>query len=128
MGGAVGVEVDATIWTGGAVPIGGGPGVEGEVGNKVSTKWEGSSDFVFAFRVSKVRVGEATGQVQSEKEHREGAMLEREYTKPKVPELSVLGVEQPDAQAEGFDLEELMDDEDVVLCAIPREEESDDVW
>ncbi|KAJ4172034.1 hypothetical protein NW754_007632 [Fusarium falciforme] len=128
VGGAVGVEVDATIWTGGAVPIGGGPGVEGEVGNKVSTKWEGSSDFVFAFRVSKVRVGEAIGQVLSEKEHREGAMLEREYTKPKDPELSVLEVEQPDARAEGFDLEGLMDDEDVVFCAIPREEESDDDW
>ncbi|UPK95689.1 hypothetical protein LCI18_006624 [Fusarium solani-melongenae] len=128
MGGAVGVEVDATIWTGGAVPIGGGPGVEGEVGNKVSTTWEGSSDFVFAFRVSEVRVGEATGQILSEKEYREGAMLEREYTKPKDPELSVLGVEQPDARAEGFDLEELMDDEDVVFCAIPREEDSDDGW
>ncbi|KAJ4186487.1 hypothetical protein NW755_007782 [Fusarium falciforme] len=128
VGGAVGVEVDATIWTGGAVPIGGGPGVEGEVGNKVSTKWEGSSDFVFAFRVSKVRVGEAPGQVLSEKEHREGAMLEREYTKPKDPELSVLEVEQPDARAEGFDLEEVMDDEDIVFCAIPREEESDDDW
>ncbi|KAI8712721.1 hypothetical protein NCS52_01370900 [Fusarium sp. LHS14.1] len=126
VGGSVGVEVDATVWT--AVPIGGGPGVEAEVGNKVSTKWEGSSDFVFGFRVSKVRVGEGTGQVLSEKDHRKGAMFEREYTKPKGPELSVLGVEQPDARVEGFDLEELMDDDEVVFCAIPREEESVDKW
>ncbi|WAO95823.1 Hypothetical protein NCS54_01346700 [Fusarium falciforme] len=125
VGGAVGVEVDATIWTGAAVPVGGGPGVEAEVGNKVSTIWEGSSDFVFAFRVSKVRV---TGQGLTEEDHRKGAMFEREYTKPKDPQLSVLGVEQPDAQAEGFDLEELMDDEEVVFCAIPRKEDSDDDW
>ncbi|EEU35606.1 uncharacterized protein NECHADRAFT_52455 [Fusarium vanettenii 77-13-4] len=122
LGGSVGVEVDATVWT--AVPIGGGPGVEAEVGNKVSTKWEGSSDFVFGFRVSKVRVGE----VVSEEDYRKGAMFERENTKKKEPELSVLGVEQPDARAEGFDLEELMDDEEVVFCAIPREEESEDEW
>ncbi|RMJ16557.1 hypothetical protein CDV36_003706 [Fusarium kuroshium] len=128
VGGAVGVEVDATIWTGGAVPIGGGPGVEAEVGNKVSTKWEGSSDFVFAFRVSKVRVGKATGKVLSEGEHRKGAMLEREEGTVKGPELSVMGVEQPDAKAEGFDLEELVDDEEVVFCAIPREEDSEDGW
>lgn len=118
------MEVDATIWTGGAVPVGGGPGVEGEVGNKVSTKWEGSSDFVFAFRVSKVRVGE----VVSEEDYRKGAMLEREYTKPKDLELSVLGVEEGDARAEGFDAEELMDDEEVVFCAIPKEGVSDDDW
>ncbi|KAJ3456639.1 hypothetical protein MRS44_016662 [Fusarium solani] len=124
VGGTVGVEVDATIWTGGAVPVGGGPGVEGEVGNKISTKWEGSSDFVFAFRVSKVRVGE----VVSEEDYRKGAMLEREYTKPKDPELSVLGVEEGDARAEGFDAEELMDDEEVVCCAIPKEGVSDDDW
>ncbi|RSL76624.1 hypothetical protein CEP51_009796 [Fusarium floridanum] len=128
IGGAVGVEVDATIWTGGAVPIGGGPGVETEVGNKTSTKWEGSSDFVFAFRVSKVRVGKATGKVVSEGEYREGAMLEKEEGTVKGPELSVMGVEQPDAGAEGFDVEELMDDEEVVFCAIPREEDSDDGW
>jgi hypothetical protein len=55
-------------------------------------------------------------------------MLEREYTKPKDPELSVLGVEEGDARAEGFDAEELMDDEEVVFCAIPKEGVSDDDW
>lgn len=125
MGAGVGVEVDATVWT--AVPIGGGPGVEAEVGNKKSTKWEGSSDFVFAFRVSKVWVAEATGQVLSEEEYRKGAVLDDEKEEEeKGPELSVLKVEETDGRAEGFDAEELMDDGDVVLCAIPREEESDD--
>lgn len=96
------------------------------MGNKATTKWEGSSDFVFAFRVSKVFVGKAAGQVVSEEEYRKGAMLGNEEEKVKGPELSVLKVEDPDAEGEGFDTEELMDDEDVVACAIPREEDSDD--
>ncbi|KAH7161649.1 hypothetical protein EDB81DRAFT_785249 [Dactylonectria macrodidyma] len=126
VGGTVSVQVDATMRPAGAVPISGGPGVEGKLGNKVSTKWEGSSDFVFAFRVSKVWVGEAVGQVVSEEEYRKGAMYGNERDEFKGPELSVLKVEEPDAQVEGFDAEKLMDDEEVVFCAIPREEDPDD--
>ncbi|KAH8745340.1 hypothetical protein F5883DRAFT_266517 [Diaporthe sp. PMI_573] len=126
VGGTLAVEVDGTVWSGGTVPIGGGPGMEGKVGNKATTKWEGGDDFVFAFRVSKVFVGKATGQVVSEEEYRKGAMLGNEEEQVKAPELSVLKVEDPDAEGEGFDTEELMDDEDVVVCAIPREEDSDD--
>ncbi|VUC35621.1 unnamed protein product [Clonostachys rosea] len=110
---------------GGSLPIGGGPEVEAKVDNKVSTKWEGSSDFVFAFRVSKVLVGEATGEVLSEEEYRKGALLDGEDGEEKAPELSVLTVEEPNARAEGFDVEELMDDEEVVFCAIPREDFDD---
>lgn len=99
-------------------------GGKGKVGNKAVTKWEGSDDFVFAFRVSKVFVGKATGQAVSE-EYRKGAMLGNEEEQVKGPELYVLKVEDPDAEGEGFDTEELMNDEDVVACAIPREEDSD---
>lgn len=126
VGGTTSVEVDATVWTTGAIPIGGGPGVEGKFANKVGTKWEGASDFMFAFRVSKVRVGKATGQVMGEEEYRKGAMLGDEWEEAKGPELSILAVEEPDAQAEGFDAEELMDDEEVVFCAIPREGDTED--
>ncbi|RYP30526.1 hypothetical protein DL767_006203 [Monosporascus sp. MG133] len=126
VGGTLAVEVDGSVWSGGTVPIGGGPGVEGKVGNKAGTKWDHSSDFVFAFRVSKVFVGKVTGQVVSEEDYRKGAMLGNETEKVKGPELSVLKVEEPDADGEGFDAEELMDDEDVVVCAIPRQEDPDD--
>ncbi|KAL0935472.1 uncharacterized protein CTRU02_210063 [Colletotrichum truncatum] len=125
VGGTFAVEVDGTLLSGGAVPIGGGPGIEGKVGNSVSTSWAGSSDFVFAFRVSKVYVGKATGQVLKEEDYRKGAMLGDEIEEAHIPQVSVLKVEDPDAQAEGFDREELREDEDVVRCAIPREEYSD---
>ncbi|GJC82941.1 hypothetical protein ColLi_05779 [Colletotrichum liriopes] len=125
IGGTLAVEVDGALLSGGAVPIGGGPGVEGRVGDKAGTSWDGSGDFVFAFRVSKVFVGEKTGHVVSEEEYRKGAMLGDETKDVRAPTLSVLKVEEPGAEAEGFDVEELMDDEDVVLCAIPREEDSE---
>ncbi|KAL6409158.1 hypothetical protein AUP68_05528 [Ilyonectria robusta] len=126
VGGTLAVEVDSTVWSSGTVPLDRGPGVEGKVGNESRTKWEGSSDFVFAFRVIKVFVGKATGQAVSEEDYRKGAMLGSEREKVKGPELSVLKVEEADAEAEGFDAEELMDDEDVVVCAIPRDQDSDD--
>ncbi|KAF6812643.1 hypothetical protein CSOJ01_05062 [Colletotrichum sojae] len=103
VGGNLAVEVDGTLLSGGAVPIGGGPGIEGKVGKKAGTSWEGSSDFVFAYRVSKVFRKEV-----------------------KLQELAVLKIEEPAAEAEGFDAEQLLEDGDVVFCAIHREEESDE--
>lgn len=119
MGANVAAEVDGTVWSGGTVPLGVGPGVEGKVGNTASTVWEGSSDFVFAFCASKVYVGKATGQVVSEEEYRRGAMLGNEDQRVQGPELSVLEVEDPNAEGEGFRTEELVEDEDVVVCATP---------
>lgn len=108
------------------MPIGGGPGVEGKFDEGSETKWEGSSDFVFAYRVSKVIVGKTAGQVVSEEEYRKGTMLDglgKEQLK--TLELSILGLEEPDAEGEGFDLDILTEDENVVVCAIPRDEDAD---
>ncbi|TQS33211.1 hypothetical protein Golomagni_06453 [Golovinomyces magnicellulatus] len=124
-GAKLGVEVDGTIWTGGAVPVDGGPGVEGTVGNKYNSKWEGGSDFVFAFRVSKVWISDKKNQVVNEDEYLKGAMLGNDTKKVQEPALSVSKVEETDPQAEGFDEEELMDDEEVVVCGVPREQDSD---
>ncbi|SPO01853.1 uncharacterized protein DNG_04526 [Cephalotrichum gorgonifer] len=126
VGGALAVEVDATVWSGGAVPIGGGPGVERRVSNKGTTKWGGSDDFVFAYRVSEVFVGKTMGRVVSEEEYRKGAMLGDEAQEVMGPELHVLRVEDPNSEVEGFDTEELLEDGDVVLCAIPKEDDIDD--
>ncbi|RFN51774.1 hypothetical protein FIE12Z_3977 [Fusarium flagelliforme] len=73
IGGDITVEVDGTVWTGGSVPIGGGSGIEGKTAKSQGTKWEGSGDFVFAFRVSKVVV-KKSGEV-NEEEYRKGAIL-----------------------------------------------------
>ncbi|KAJ0161990.1 hypothetical protein CTA2_5289 [Colletotrichum tanaceti] len=125
-GGTFAVEVDGTLLSGGAVPIGGGPGIEGKVADSTGTSWAGSSDFVFAFRVSRVFAGKATGQVASEEEYRKGAMLGDEVAEVRRPQLDVLKVEEPNAEDEDCDAEELMDDGEIVLCAIPRRDEDDD--
>lgn len=114
------VEVDGTVWSGGAVPVGGGPGLEGEVSSKATTEWSGGDDFVFAFRVTKVTVAKATGQVRSEEEYRKGAMLGNEEGHVEGPRLSVLISEDFDVEAEDFDTEELMEDREQVVFMTPR--------
>ncbi|KAL7784313.1 hypothetical protein V8C37DRAFT_360127 [Trichoderma ceciliae] len=105
-----------------------GPGIKGKAANRAVTKWESSDDFVFALRVSKVLVGQATGQAVSKEDYRQGAMLgdDDEPQRVKSPRLCVLDVEYPDAAGEGFDAEELMEGEDIAACAIPRRKDSDD--
>lgn len=124
---SAGVSVDTSLWT--ASPISGGPGVEGKAGRKESTEWDSSSPFVFAFSVSRVWASKATGQVVGEEQYRKGAMLgddAEEGGQEEGDRVSIAKIEQVDAQAEGLDAEELMEDEDTVLCIRPKEEDSSD--
>lgn len=129
-GAALDISVDGTVWSGGAVPIGGGPGVKGKVAGKAGTKWEGSSDFVFAFRVSRVHVAKDTAQVSREEDYRKAAMMDKAneaLEHIQQPQQSIIGVDQLDTDLEGYDVEELMDGDDQVHCAILREhDESSD--
>lgn len=122
VGSNLAVEVDGTVWSGGAVPVGGGPGIEGKTTTSQGTKWEASGDFVFAFRVSKVVV-KKTGDV-GEEEFRKGAMMDGE-SKVNKPDLSIVSVEEPDAKSEGFGDEEVMEDDEVVFCGVPMPETHD---
>ncbi|KAM0085342.1 hypothetical protein ACKRZS_002368 [Fusarium odoratissimum] len=124
VGGNLSVEVDGTIWSGGTVPIGGGPGIEGKTGTSQGIKWEGGN-FVFAFRVSKVRV-KKTGKVKSEDQYTKGANLDLQDVKRKQTGLKITAVEEPSAQDEGFEEKTLMEGDEEVLCAIPKDEDSDD--
>jgi hypothetical protein len=127
VGGNLGVEVNGTIWSGGTVLIGGGPEVEGKIEKKEGTTWEGSSDFVFAFRVRKVSVEKKTGTVKEDDDYKTGAMLGNEIWKEDVPELSISAVEDPEAEDEGFEKEELMEGDTVIACAVPRAEDPEEM-
>jgi hypothetical protein len=124
VGGKLGVEVDGTIWSGGTVPIGGGPEVEGKRENKEGTSWKGSSDFVFAFRVRKVSVKKKTGEVKKYEEYKTGAMLGDEI-EGDVPALT-FSEEDPEAEDEGCEMEELMEGDTVIACAVPKAEDFDE--
>ncbi|PNP58295.1 hypothetical protein THARTR1_01810 [Trichoderma harzianum] len=120
------IQIDSTIPHVGPISFG-GSGAESMASNKAVTAFKNGYDFVFAFRVSKVLVGKGTDQVVSEEDYRRGAMLgnEEDQQQIKSPPPSILKVEYPDAEDEGFDAEELTEGEDVVVCAIPRE--TDDI-
>jgi len=122
VGGNVEVELDGTIWSG--VPVSGGPGVEGNAASKASVRWSSNDDFVFAFRVTKVVAGKSPGQVLKEEEYRKGAMLESEQERVESPKASILGFLDLDARSEGFETEELMEDENKVSVVDP----SRDSW
>lgn len=118
VGGNLGVEVDGTVWSGGGVPVSVGPVAEGNMERKDGVSWEGSSDFVFAFRVRKVFV-EKPGKLRSDEDYKSGAMFERERATNVDPQLSILAVEDPDAEQEGFVKELLTEDNFIVHCAAP---------
>lgn len=123
-GGSVGVEIDATVYSGGMIPLGGGPSVDVQTTKSASTAWENSGDFVFAYRAIRVVVAKATNLVQSEDDYRKGAMLgNEEIEEHRRPALEIANVDWPDIEIHGYDTEQLLDDVDVLYCTIPREDD-----
>ncbi|KAF2258824.1 hypothetical protein CC78DRAFT_621502 [Lojkania enalia] len=90
--GKVVVIVDGTGWSGGTAPVNVELGVEGKTKAKKSTTWEGSSDFVFAFRVRKAHVSKKTRAVDENDDNTKDALLEDKFDKIKqdLSELSIL--------------------------------------
>jgi hypothetical protein len=127
IGGNLGVEVDGTLLSGGMVPVGGGPDTDVKVGKKISTNFEGGSDFVFAFRVKKVTVTRKTGVVKADEDYKKGAMLEKNETELDVPQLLVSKLDDPYPEDEGFEGEELTEDDAIVACAIPKTVDDEDM-
>ncbi|KAH7165315.1 hypothetical protein EDB81DRAFT_710785 [Dactylonectria macrodidyma] len=125
-GGLLAAKSDMSSWSGGTIPIQSSLKVEGKVGNKSKTTWEGSSNFVFAFRVRKIRVSKKTGTVKSDEDYKKGAFFGKEIEQLNLPELIISREEDPDADDEGFAMEELMEDEDLVACAFLTKEDPTD--
>lgn len=75
-GAAFSAQVDATVLSGGVVPVESGPELEVTKERSTSTGWESSNDLVFAFGVWKIAVAKRTGEA-SGKEFLKGAMLEK---------------------------------------------------
>ena len=91
--------------------------------DKESTMWGESSDFVFVFRVTKVEIKKKTRKAMSA-DFRKGAMLNSEKERKEntgVP-FYIEVVEEGNAAEIEWDGEELIEDKEVVVCAIPRKE------
>ncbi|KAF7553489.1 hypothetical protein G7Z17_g3625 [Cylindrodendrum hubeiense] len=115
-GGNAAISVDGTVWSGGAVPLGFEPGVEGRRETTQGTSWQDSSDFVFAFRVRKVNVSRKTHAVDNSDDYIKGALLDGKINKlvESVPELVITSQEESKAEDEGYDEDELTEGDTVV--------------
>ncbi|OIW32351.1 hypothetical protein CONLIGDRAFT_699045 [Coniochaeta ligniaria NRRL 30616] len=127
LGGNLGVDVDGTVWSGGAVPVGGGPEISGSMSRTRGTSWEESSDFVLAYRVQKVKVSKE-GTVKNDEAYTTGAMLGHDVVVMETSEGDLLSVEDVDVSLEGdgFVAKEVMDGEELVLCAEPADSNSEE--
>ncbi|ETS87208.1 hypothetical protein PFICI_01036 [Pestalotiopsis fici W106-1] len=121
-GGEVGIAVDGTIWSGGTAPLSVEPGVGGKRVTTTETTWEGSSDFVFAFRVHKIHVNRKTQAVDESHDYTKGALLDSKTDKIRdaLPDIFILSQEDPKPSDENHDEGEFTEGDRVVLCAIPR--------
>ncbi|KAL2281025.1 hypothetical protein FJTKL_12131 [Diaporthe vaccinii] len=124
----LGVDVDGTLL--GGSPVGGGPEISGKVEGKMQTSWEGSSDFVFAFRVRRVKVSK-NGEVKSEGDYTKGANFG--VAKGTVNETPLrfvvddndLGESEGWNTEQGWRSEEVVDEDEIVQC-LWREHEDED--
>lgn len=86
------------------MPIGGGPAVEARVVQSTGTSWQGTSDFVFAFRVARVFVSKKTGDIVRLEDYKKGAMLGLDDRwDDRVPELYVESIDEGEDDGEGLE-------------------------
>lgn len=86
-----------------------------EVENKMS--WEDHSDFIFAYRVSKVWVKK--GSILEE-DYTKGARFEKEEKAVVNIALEIAKVEEADPAEEGFLKEVIIDGDEKIIIAIPE--------
>lgn len=117
-GGELAVALDGTLVTG--VPVSLGPEMRYGTSKEDGMSFEGSTDFVFAFRLRKVRVNKKNEVKQDD--YQKGTLLDGQVAKvPIVETFTVIGLEDRDASPEDFGLEKqdsVMDDEEQVRVAV----------
>lgn len=105
--GRVGVEVDGALLGGAPVSLGPEAEIKRHAGQGVA--FDGASDFVFAFRVQKIRISRK-GDVVHE-DYIKRAMLDSQKPPRKLEEddasFDVSELERADLEAEGFQIEDV---------------------
>ncbi|KAK1842864.1 hypothetical protein CCHR01_14507 [Colletotrichum chrysophilum] len=111
-----GVEVDATAW--GGVPVGVGPefGIKTETKQKV--EWEGTNDFVFAYRLRKVAV-KKTDKVKENSDYVKGAMMEDMAERPQERQAIIVPGEEDGVDTDLSEDRWFMDFEEELIWIIP---------
>jgi hypothetical protein len=123
----LGLAIDGTVISGGSVPAAIEPGIGIKVEEKRGTSWNGSSDFVFAFRVRKIRVSRKTKSLIDHGDYSKGAKLGDKSTRieENLPEAQLESQEESQAAEEGYGEEILMEGDTSVRFAVFEDEDSD---
>ncbi|KAF2633124.1 hypothetical protein BU25DRAFT_406379 [Macroventuria anomochaeta] len=123
---ALGVQADGTAISGGAVPVGGGPEVCAGRKSKFNVSWNGSTDFVLAYKVSKIKV-DKLGKAKKEREYLKGAYLELTTADAESFELAVTPVDKPrpDVKCSTFTVAET-EGENLVTLGIVEDSDDED--
>lgn len=118
IGGSLDISIDAAV-AGSPVPASVGPSVISLSGRNESVSFEGSDDFVFAFRVQKLRVKRREVDVRQEN-YAKGAMFEYGAAGNKEPEF--LEMEELDASygLGGFVSQGVDDEGDQAVVYVPK--------
>ncbi|KAF4628276.1 hypothetical protein G7Y89_g9875 [Cudoniella acicularis] len=123
-GGQLGFEVDGTLL--GGAPVNIEPNVEGKREDKEDMSWKESSDFVFAFRVRRIRVEKKTKETRHE-DYRTGVALDTDAAQKEGQDVpfepfALKMVNEVDMKEIGdkFDDVEVTDGDGIVVCAVPK--------
>lgn len=113
---AVGIELAIPVDEG-ILPWATKPEISSKREAKDKMSWEDHSDFIFAYRVSKVWVKK--GSILEE-DYAKGAMFEREEKTMVNIVLEIAKVEEADPAEEGFLKEEIIDGDEKIIIALPE--------
>lgn len=118
--GGLGFKFNGTAHKSDLVPIGGGAETEVNRERRDLMSWEGSSDFVFAFRAVKVMVKKHTNKAIAT-DYTKGAMMGTDQViKKDSAKMDIIVIEEVDAEEAGWASQELQEGDETIRCAVPR--------
>lgn len=118
IGGSLDISIDAAV-AGSPVPTSIGPSVVSSLGSHESVSFEGSDDFVFAFRVQKLRVKRSEEDIRQE-DYTKGAMFEYGSAVKKDNEVLEIGELNASDGFDGFVSQGVEDEGDHAVVQVPK--------
>ncbi|KAJ5734739.1 hypothetical protein N7533_013142 [Penicillium manginii] len=121
--GNIEATVDGTVWSGGAVPISGGPKIGATHSRKAGVHWEDGGDFVLAFRVKKVKVSRKTNEAREAEDYKKGAMLGNEPDMEEEPKANLILEEEELVVQDGdggWTKMQLEEGDELITVGVPR--------
>lgn len=118
IGGSLDISIDAAV-AGSPVPTSVGPSVVSSSGSNESVSFEGSDDFVFAFRVQKLRV-KRRNETMRQEDYNKGALFGGAFRGKEEPEVLELSELEATDGSDDFVDEQVDDEGDQATVFVPQ--------